>query len=228
MGDFSFANYFADINLLADLQFMPGEKPIIDRPPAAYEPKDLLLYLGCNILRTAHLAKSAIGVLKAMGFDFNAAGGPAHCCGIVHFQHEEPGKARSYAASSMRHLARYVLMWCPSCNEHYDEVVSKEQTVTFPYEHVSSFIARHLDRIQFVRTVEKRVAVHYHTGFPQADSDWRTCFRSWRPYRASSWSRFPTRPKWAGTARRNGSVAWVSRGGGSPSLRRCSVQEKRG
>jgi hypothetical protein len=74
MGDFSFANYFADINLLADLQFMPGEKPIIDRPPAAYEPKDLLLYLGCNVLRTAHLAKSAIGVLKAMGFDFNAAG----------------------------------------------------------------------------------------------------------------------------------------------------------
>jgi Fe-S oxidoreductase len=65
-------------------------------------------------------------------------------------------------------------MWCPSCHEHYDEVVSKEQDVPFPYEHVTAFIARHLDRITFVRRVEKRVAIHYHTGFPQSDLDWRS------------------------------------------------------
>lgn len=177
MGNFSFAKYFGDINMLADLQFMPGEKPFIDRPSAAFEPKDLLLYLGCNVLRTAHLAKTVIGVLRAMGFDFNTAGGPAHCCGIVHYQHDDPMGARNVAANSMRHFAKYgakqVLMWCPSCNEHYDEVVAKEQVVAFPYEHVTAFIARHLDRIRFVKAIEKRVAVHCHTGFPQSDSDWQ-------------------------------------------------------
>jgi hypothetical protein len=30
MEGFSFAEYFAEINTLADLQFMPGEKPYID------------------------------------------------------------------------------------------------------------------------------------------------------------------------------------------------------
>lgn len=177
MSDFSFAKYFGDINILADMQFMPGEKPYIDRPSVAPEPKDLLLYLGCNVLRTAHLAKTVIAVLRAMGFDFNTAGGPAHCCGIVHYQHDDPKGARAFAANSMRHFAKYgakqVLMWCPSCNEHYDEVVSKDQAVAFPYEHVTSFIARHLDRIQFTKAIEKRVAVHYHTGFPQSDSDWQ-------------------------------------------------------
>src|SRR5262249_14628747 len=172
------AEYFGEINILADLQFMPGERQFIDRPTDAPEPKDLLLYLGCNVLRTAHLAKTVIDVLKAMGFDFNTAGGPAHCCGIIHFQNNDPKGARTFAANSMRHFARYgakkVLMWCPSCNEHYDEVVTKEQGVTFPYEHVTAFIARHLGRIRFARRVEKRVAVHFHTGFPQSDLDWQS------------------------------------------------------
>ena len=176
MAKFPFAEYFGEINTLADLQFMPGERPYIDRPSAMREPKELLLYLGCNVLRTAHLAKTVIDVLKAMGFDFNAAGGPAHCCGIVHYQNGDPERARAFTASSMRHFEQYgakkILMWCPSCNEHYDEVVAKEQDVAFPYEHVTAFIARHLDRIQFVRKVEKRVAVHFHTGFPQSDLDW--------------------------------------------------------
>ena len=174
MGNFSFSKYFGDINMLADLQFMPGEKPYIDRPSAAFEPKDLLLYLGCNVLRTAHLAKTVIGVLRAMGFDFNSAGGLTAAESCTTNTTIQKG-ARNVAANSMRHFAKYgakqVLMWCPSCNEHYDEVVAKEQEVAFPYEHVTSFIARHLDRIRFVKAIEKRVAVHYHTGFPQADSD---------------------------------------------------------
>ena len=181
MATFSFAKYFGEINMLADLQFMPGDKPYIDRPSVAPEPKDLLLYLGCNVLRTAHLAKTVIGVLKAMGFDFNAAGGPAHCCGIVHYNHDDREGAHTFAANSMRHFARYgakkILMWCPSCNEHYDEVVTKEQDVPFPYEHVTAFIARHLDRIPFARRIEKRVAMHYHTGYPQSDLDWQNTRR---------------------------------------------------
>ena len=99
METFSFARYFGEINILADLQFMPGEKPYIGWPSAAPEPKDLLLNLGCNVLRTAHLAKTVISVLKAMGFDFNTVGGPAHCCGIVHYQHNDPKGAHLFAAA---------------------------------------------------------------------------------------------------------------------------------
>ena len=177
METFSFGKYFGEINILADLQFMPGEKPYIDRPSQAPEPKDLLLYLGCNVLRTAHLVKTVVSVLKGMGFDFNTAGGPAHCCGIIHHLNNDPKGARTFAANSMQHFAKYgakkVLMWCPSCQGHYDEVVSKEQEVAFPYEHVTAFIARHLDRVPFVRRIERRVAMHYHTGHAQSNLDWQ-------------------------------------------------------
>jgi heterodisulfide reductase subunit D len=175
MKRYAFGSYFAEINTMADLQFMPGEKPYIDRPSADIQPKDLLLYLGCNVLRTAHLARTVVRVLQAMGFEFNTAGGPAHCCGIVHYRNHDPKGASALAVNSMRQFARYgaskVLMWCPSCNQHYDEVVSKQHNIAFAYEHVSAFIARHLDRVAFVRPIERRVAVHYHTGHAQSDLD---------------------------------------------------------
>jgi len=173
---FPFATYFGEMNLLAALQFLPDEKSHFDHPPTNPGQKDLLLYLGCNVLRTAHLAKTAIDVLNAMGFDFNAAGGPAYCCGIVHYRNDERNAAHNYARNSIRHFGSYgpkhVIMWCPSCNEHYDDVVTKEQSVPFPYEHYTAFVARHLDRIRFTKRLEKRVALHYHTSHPQQDLDW--------------------------------------------------------
>ncbi|GIX48516.1 MAG: hypothetical protein KatS3mg131_2727 [Candidatus Tectimicrobiota bacterium] len=172
----SLAQYFRDIRLLAALQCFPGEQPYEAQPPQQPERKALLLYLGCNVLRTAHLAKTAAAVLRAMGFDFHAVGGPAYCCGIVHYLQGKREAARHYAASSLRHVGAYapehVLIWCPSCLEHFDEVVSQEQTIGFPYEHFTAFVARHLDRLSFVRRVEKKVALHYHCGHPQPEQDW--------------------------------------------------------
>ena len=173
---FPYAKYFSEVTLLAALQIRRGQKPYLDRPPASPEQKDLLLYLGCNVLRTAHLAKTAIEVLNHMGFAFNAVGGPAYCCGIVHHRNGEQNAARNYVRNSMRHFEahrpKHVIMWCPSCHEHYDDVVRNEQPVSFPYEHYTAFVARHLDRIRFTKRLEKRVALHYHTGHSQQDLDW--------------------------------------------------------
>lgn len=172
---FPFARYFGEITVLAALQYRDGPRPFHDRPPRDPAPSDLLLYLGCNILRTAHLATTVVAVLRAMGFAFEAVGGPAYCCGVIHWLNGAPESARRYAGNSLRHFAAFrpthVLMWCPSCNEHYDDVVTREHAVPFSYEHVTAFIARHLDRVRFVRRVERRVALHYHTGHPQADLD---------------------------------------------------------
>ena len=172
---FPFARYFGDINILAELQ-LQGRSPLVQRPPRDPAPKDLLLYLGCNVLRTAHIAETAVQVLQAMGFDFNAVGGPAYCCGIIHHRAGAREASRAYTANSLRHFGAYaptqVVMWCPSCVEHYDGVVAGEHDLGFPYEHMTAFVARHLDRIRFVNRIERTVALHYHTGHPRQDLDW--------------------------------------------------------
>ena len=166
---------YAEINMLAALQFMPGERPYIDRSGSEPDTRELLLHLGCNVLRTAHLARTVIGVLNAMGFEFNAAGGPAHCCGIVHHRNDDPRRARAVVANTMRHFADYgatrVLMLCPSCKEYFDDVVTKDQPVAFSYEPVTAFIARNLVRARFTRRIPRRVALHRHAGHPQSRSD---------------------------------------------------------
>ncbi|HUL64002.1 MAG TPA: hypothetical protein VLW55_05250 [Burkholderiaceae bacterium] len=81
----------------------------------------------------------------------------------------------------MRHFARYgashVLIWCPSCNEVYDEVLAPRQQIPFSYEHVTAFIARHLDRIRCVRRIERKVAIHHHSGHAQSVADWQNVRR---------------------------------------------------
>jgi Fe-S oxidoreductase len=171
---FPFAKYFGEIRILADLQ-LGDAKPYADRPPVDPEGKELLLYLGCNVLRTAHLAVTAVEILKALGFDFNTVGGPAYCCGIIHHRAGHHDASRAYSASTLRHFAayepRHVIMWCPSCVEHYDGVVTTEHDVAFPYEHYTAFVRRHLHRAGPLRPIRRRVAMHYHTGHPTQDLD---------------------------------------------------------
>lgn len=175
-GSFSFNKYFGEIDLLAKLQFGPDDKPYADRAELNAQPKDLLLSLGCNVLRTGHLVHAIVDVLQAMGFDFNVAGGAAYCCGVIHFRNGQPEGAKKYVGNSLRNFGafqpKHVLMWCPSCHEHYDAVVKGQHDIPFPYEHVTAFIARHLDRITFANRIDRRVALHYHTGHRQQDLDW--------------------------------------------------------
>src|SRR5256885_16621778 len=113
---FPFGKYFGEIRLLADLQFQDGAKPFEDRPPDDPEAKDLLLYLGCNVLRTAHLVSTVTAVLKAMGFDFNAVGGPAYCCGIIHHRNGPRDASRGCTTCSLRTFGAQRrpegLVWC--------------------------------------------------------------------------------------------------------------------
>ena len=52
-------------------------------------------------------------------------------------------------------------------------MVSEKQGVQFTYEAVTAFIARHIDRVPFVRAVNKRVVVHYHRGSQRSVQDWQ-------------------------------------------------------
>jgi hypothetical protein len=138
-------------------------------------------------------------------------------CGIVHYNNHEPKAAHNYARNSMRHCgahgAKHIIMWCPSCTEHYDDVVTKEQGVPFTYEHYTAFVARHLDRFHFAKRIEKRVALHYHTATRNRTLTGQTrvafCVRS----PGLSTLKFPTPPLWDGIVPRNtfsrvGQAAW--------------------
>jgi len=131
---------------------------------------DVVMYLGCNVLKTPHIALLCLDVLDRIGTVYTVFGGPANCCGILQLR---AGDARGVARIGGNTVAAFaatgaprVLTWCPTCNIQFGETLMPTLGARFALEHVVPYIADRLDRLtpQFVRRVDRRVALHEHPG----------------------------------------------------------------
>lgn len=165
--------FFREIRLFNQLQTLPEEQTWLTRPPKQPRPTPVLLYLGCNVLRTTHLVRTVTDIFRVLGVDYVAVGGASYCCGIVYHRTGEDETANRMAYSTLRHFAAFqperVVMWCPSCIMFYDEMMQAD--VPYPVQHCTEFLLEHLDRFTFVRPVEARVAFHRHVGFPARERE---------------------------------------------------------
>jgi Fe-S oxidoreductase len=131
---YDYAGYFGDGLVLNKLQMAPDQQTWLGRPPKQPARAPVLLYLGCNILRTAHLVRTVqdafARVSRETGQPFEAVGGPAYCCGIVHHRHGDTDMAGEMSARTLRYFAQFeperVVMWCPSCIHFYDDIVQAD------------------------------------------------------------------------------------------------------
>ena len=178
MSGFDYGKYFGAITPLADAL---RESPTRFWEPTREElakPHDYVLYLGCNVLRTVHLAEAIVGVLRAMGVSFVPMGGPAHCCGIVHHRNGDERQSARLTQHSLdgftRAAPKAVLTYCPSCHEHMDNrLPTGNFRFDLPYFHVTEFIAGRLESLPFERRVQRRVGLHAHQGGEQSCTDAR-------------------------------------------------------
>jgi Fe-S oxidoreductase len=172
---FDYGSYFGRIREIEQL-VIPADE--IKWTQKYREPKrqvETLLYLGCNILQTAHLAQEVVEVFERLAIDFEAVGGVEFCCGTIHHGQGDVGAASRISHSTVNKFesygARQVVMWCPSCNLQFDEVVLKELQPTFSITHTTAFLADRLDQLRFETAVPARVVLHAHTGRAQQDAD---------------------------------------------------------
>lgn len=176
MSRFDYGSFFGPITSLADAL---RESPARFWEPTTEElaqPHEYLLYLGCNVLRTMHLAESLVAVLKAMKVDFVAIGGSAHCCGAIHQMVGDDAAGLKIGQKTLNTFAhscpKAVLTYCPTCNKVFDEkLASGELHLDLPYQHVTQFIAGHLDLLPPQKPLPRRVALHMHNGTARAKND---------------------------------------------------------
>ncbi len=174
---FPYGAYFADVTVMADLQLARGGRPWRQRPPDGQEHHDVVLYLGCNVLRTMHLARTVAAIFRLLEVDVVAVAGPACCCRIKLHRAEDYDLARRAGVLMVNHVEdfqpRCVVMWCPSCISHYDEVVAAYASGPFAVQHVTEFLVERLPRLPIGHIAERRVALHSHTGAAQRDGEAR-------------------------------------------------------
>jgi Fe-S oxidoreductase len=131
---------------------------------------DVLMYLGCNVLKTPHIALLCLDVLDRLGTRYVVSGGPANCCGVIQFRAGDAATAGRVGGGTVAGFAATgaarVLTWCPTCNIQLGEIVMPATNPGFALEHVVPYIADRLDRLRphLVHPVRRRVALHEHPG----------------------------------------------------------------
>ena len=140
------------------------------KPDAAEPPPDVVMYLGCNVLKTPHIALLCLEVLARLGARYKVFAGPAYCCGVIQYR---AGDTRTSANIGGKTVAGFagtgasrVLTWCPTCNIQLSEIVMPSTDGSFNLEHVVRYIADRIEQLrpQFVHPVNKRIALHEHPG----------------------------------------------------------------
>lgn len=172
-----YGRFFRELNVVHGLQTTPQEREWLLTPPKGeVKPAEVVLYLGCNALRTSHMIRTVVDIFKLLDVDFVTVGGTAYCCGNQHFNGGDDASGEAIASATVRNFQRFqpqrVVMWCPSCIYYYDDMMQMRDVLSL--EHVTEFLLENLDRLDFRHEVKANVALHYHTGRPQSDVEARS------------------------------------------------------
>jgi len=142
---------------------------------------DALVYLGCHVMITGHLAVELTAVLDKLGVDYAAVGGMQFCCGIVHHSHgDEPAADRISSATVERmrsYGAKTLVMWCPSCDLQFEDVIvpALADSLGMKIVHATEFLAQRAADLPIVAPARCKVAIHTHVGHRRQERDTEAC-----------------------------------------------------
>ena len=166
---FKYGPYFREMQLQHDVMTMPEDKSWLSSPSTEPDPHKIVLYLGCNVLRTSHMIRTVTDVFDLLGVDYVAVGGPSYCCGIVHQRNGDTEISETMSTNTVEYFERFepeqVVMWCPSCIYYYDDIF--QVPASFETLHVTEFLADRLDQMNLVEQPKQKVALHYHSAHPR-------------------------------------------------------------
>ena len=103
---FDYARHFGTMRTIGEIVRTPAERAWTTAMPREPEAHRFVVWLGCNVVRTAHIAEALSDVLRHLDVDFVALGGPSHCCGIVHRTHGDAVNRRQHAAADDAQVRR--------------------------------------------------------------------------------------------------------------------------
>jgi len=131
---------------------------------------DVVMYFGCNVFKTPHIALLCLDVLDRLGTRYKVLGGTANCCGIIQFRAGDTKASGRIGDNTVAGFAATraprVLTWCPTCSIQLNEIVMPSMETGLALEHVVPYIAARIEllRPHFIHPVNRRVALHEHPG----------------------------------------------------------------
>lgn len=167
---------FGNVRITGDLLTADATRPWFAGVPGDKPHHQYVIWLGCQMLRTAHLAQTLDDVMKHFSVDQVMLGGPSNCCGTVHHGRGDVAIGESMTRQTVSKFDAFtpekLLYWCPSCDNHL-RIKGEEFATETTRNRISviEFLSRAASKEKFVADVPLRVAVHLHHGFVEQDKD---------------------------------------------------------
>lgn len=140
----------------------PGERP------------DFVFYTGCNVLKTPHIALTALDIMDALNVTYKVMGGPSHCCGVVQLRTGDTEVSGRVATNSLDKLAEGktgVISWCASCHVQFTEntlptIEKVRGSRPFEMTPFMLFLQTRFDDLRPLlrKPVPLKIALHKHSG----------------------------------------------------------------
>jgi Fe-S oxidoreductase len=172
----NYAEHFGTMRVLGELLRTEDRRPWITNMPKTPEHHKHVIWLGCHVLRVAHLAEALDDILNHLNEDFVTLGGPSNCCGIVHEANGDLEVSKNMLRHTVNKLEAFtpdqMLYWCPSCdNQLRASPVEEQSELAKARISVVHFLSKQLPRMALRAVTPMKIAIHSHGGFEEQDSD---------------------------------------------------------
>lgn len=129
----------------------------------------ITFWYGCNVLRHGDIIHSCLDILRLLGIDAQAAGGPDYCCGTSKDANltAADGMARRTVTKFNDMRRERVVAWCPSCLTHMADFMSHAYKPEFSLTYLVDVLYEHRAALSALlrHPVPMRVLLHQHVGF---------------------------------------------------------------
>ncbi|HEY6822120.1 MAG TPA: heterodisulfide reductase-related iron-sulfur binding cluster [Burkholderiales bacterium] len=129
----------------------------------------ITFWYGCNVQRHGDIIHSCLDILRALGFDAAAAGGPDYCCGTVKDANQAAaGGMASRTVGRFNALQRErVVAWCPSCHSHMHDFMGQANERNFAMTYFVELLHQHREQLKplLKNAVPMKIVLHKHVGF---------------------------------------------------------------
>ena len=162
------------VDLSRQMQLGSHEPRWFTRRPPTDARAELVFYMGCNIMRTPHIALTVMDLLDRLGVDYATVGGGANCCGIKQFR-VGLAAAETVSRNTIDNFAslqpQEVVSWCPTCEVHFTDFGANYVDHEFPINHLSKYLLRRLDDLRpLFEPLSLRVVLEAHAPLHPGDS----------------------------------------------------------
>ena len=156
---------YSEIDLLSLLVLKPEERRWVYEVPPNPGHRDIVLYLGCEPTTHPDQCNTMIDILSGMGINFvTIAGSPRLlCCGAPYQSRGKPQQADEMALHLIDTISSFspqkLISVCPMCSYRLKNELDPEINIPFEIEHASQFLANNLDKLAFIKKIDKTVTM---------------------------------------------------------------------